>query len=219
MDMRAFAVMPPKAFPNTPTSSLIAVPFHEPHHGNRVAYLETSVGPATLVLVRQLRLRQNPESNAHKHARRGKLDAEILDEVELAETWRGAIELISGAHEVATTEKISDDGCEVLYGRAGLLYALLLLRSELTVTLNYLDHAHPGKPREKVVREVERLCSDENIKALVDDIIQRGEFGAQLYAEELEESERQNAPSLMWRWHGTRYLGAAHGVGALTRVS
>ncbi|KAI0718439.1 hypothetical protein C8T65DRAFT_639085 [Cerioporus squamosus] len=210
MDMRAFAVLPPKTFPYTPTSSLIAVPFHEPRHGNRVAYLETSIGPATLLLVRQLRLRQNPESNAHKHARRGKLDGEILEEVELAETWKGAVDLISGAQEVATMETVDDDGCEVLYGRAGLLYALLLLRSELVITLDYLSHA--GKQKERVVREVERLCSDDNIKALVDDIIERGHAGAKLYAEELEETERPKAPPLMWRWHGSRYLGAAHGV-------
>ncbi|TFK87683.1 hypothetical protein K466DRAFT_490406 [Polyporus arcularius HHB13444] len=210
MDMRAFAVLPPKTFPDTPTSSLIAVPFHEPHHGNRVSYLETSIGPATLLLVRQLRLRQNPESNAHKHARRGKLDGEILEEVELAETWKGAVDLISGAHEVATMESVDDDGCEVLYGRAGLLYALLLLRSELVITLDYLSHA--GKQKERVVREVEKLCSDDSIRTLVDDIIERGQAGAKLYAEELEESERPRAPPLMWRWHGSRYLGAAHGV-------
>ncbi len=212
MDMRAFAVLPPKTFPDTPTSSLIAVPFHEPHHGNRVSYLETSIGPATLLLVRQLRLRQNPESNAHKHARRGKLDGEILEEVELAETWKGAVDLISGAHEVATMESVDDDGCDVLYGRAGLLYALLLLRSELVITLDYLSHA--GKQKERVVREVEKLCSNDNIKTLVDDIIERGQAGAKLYAEELEESSRPKAPPLMWRWHGSRYLGAAHGVGA-----
>ena len=211
MDMRAFAVLPPKTFPDTPTSSLIAVPFHEPHHGNRVGYLETSIGPATLLLGRQLRLRQNPESNAHKHARRGKLDGEMLEEVELAETWRSAVDLISGAHEVATTEAIDDDGCEVLYGRAGLLYSLLLLRAELIITLDYLSHA--GKQKERVVREVENLCSDDNIKALVDDIIQRGQAGAKLYADELEENERPNAPPLMWRWHESRYLGAAHGIG------
>ena len=61
MDMRTFGILPSKTFPNTPTSSLIADPFHEPHHGSHVAYLETSVGPATLVLVRQLRLRQSPD--------------------------------------------------------------------------------------------------------------------------------------------------------------
>ncbi|KAI0746461.1 hypothetical protein C8Q80DRAFT_1175179 [Daedaleopsis nitida] len=216
MDMRAFAVMPPKSFPSTPTSSLIAVPFHEPQHGNRVSYLETSVGPATLILVRQLRLRQNPESTAHKHAKRGRLDAEALEDIELAETWRGAVDLVSTAHEVALAEPIDDDGCEVLYGRAGLLYAFLLLRSELAITLSYLSHT--GKPKEKVVRELESLTSDENIKSLVDDIVKRGDLGASLYAEELEETERHKAPPLMWRWHGSRYLGAAHGVVGILHV-
>lgn len=213
MDMRAFAVMPPKTFSATPTSSLIAVPFEEPTKGSRVSYLQTSVGPATLVLVRQLRLRQNPESSAHKHARRGKLDAEILDDLELAETWRPAVDLVSAAQELVVSEAVDDDGCEVLYGRAGLLYALLLLRSELQVTLSYLANA--GKQKERVVREVEEMTTNENIQALVDDIMRRGEFGGHAYAAELEQSERPKAPPLMWRWHGSRYLGAAHGVGEL----
>ncbi|KAJ8488071.1 hypothetical protein ONZ51_g3790 [Trametes cubensis] len=213
MDMRAFAAVPSHPFPNTPTSSLIVVPFHEPRHGNHVSYLETSIGPATLVIVRQLRLRQNPDSNAHKHARRGRLDSEVLEELELQETWRAAVDLINGAIETATAEELDEDGCEVLYGRAGLLYALILLRSELLITTNYLSHA--GKPADRVVRDVEALCSDENIQALVDDIIKRGELGARRYQEELEESEWPRAPPLMWKWHGSRYLGAAHGVAGI----
>ncbi|PIL27270.1 hypothetical protein GSI_10417 [Ganoderma sinense ZZ0214-1] len=204
MDMRTFSILPAKTFPNNPTSSLIADPFHEPHHGSHVAYLETSVGPATLVLVRQLRLRQAPDSSAAKHARRGKLDGDLLDEVELSESWRGAMELISGAQETALSEPVDDDGCEVLYGRAGLLYALLLLRSELVVTLSYL--AQVGKGKDRVVRDTEALCGDGSLKELVDDIIQRGELGAQRYAGELEEGEKARAPPLMWKWHGSRYL-------------
>ncbi|KAI0646053.1 hypothetical protein C8Q79DRAFT_643399 [Trametes meyenii] len=216
MDMRAFAAIPSHAFPNTPTSSLIAVPFHEPHHGNRVSYLETSIGPATLVLVRQLRLRQSPDSTAHKHARRGKLDSEVLEELELQESWQSAADLIDDAVDVATAEAPDEDGCEVLYGRAGLLYALLLLRAELLVTVSYLTRA--GKPQDKVVREVESLCSDANVQALVDDIIQRGVLGASRYAEELEAGERAGGPPLMWKWHGSRYLGAAHGVAGILHV-
>lgn len=202
MDMRAFAALQNHTSPETPTSSLIAIPFHEPRHANHISYLETSIGPATLVLVRQLRLRQSPESTAHKHARRGKLDSEILEELELQETWRGAADLIENAVELATGEELDDDGCDVLYGRAGLVYALLLLRSELLVTVSYLAHA--GKPGDKVVRAVEALCSDENIQALVDDIIKRGELGAARYAQELEADERGKAPPLMWKWHGSR---------------
>ena len=36
---------------------------------------------------------------------------------------------------------------------------------------------------------------------------------------ELEESEQAQAPALMWRWHDSRYLGAAHGVGASLLMS
>lgn len=217
MDMRAYAALQNHTFPETPTSSLIAIPFHEPRHANHISYLETSIGPATLVLVRQLRLRQSPESTAHKHARRGKLDSEILEELELQETWRGAADLIEDAVELATGEELDDDGCDVLYGRAGLVYALLLLRSELLVTVSYLTHA--GKPGDKVVRAVEALCSDENIQALVDDIIKRGELGAARYTQELEGDERGKAPPLMWKWHGSWYLGAAHGVGVFKGLS
>ena len=217
MDMRVFSTLPPKPFPTTPTSSLIAEPFHEPRRGSHIAFLDTSVGPATLILVRQLRLRQNPDSTAHKHARRGKLDAEILEEVELAETWSGAADVLRRAQEIATTEPLSDGGCEVLYGRAGFLYALLQLRAELAVTL--ADLVHSQKQKDKVVREIEQLCSDGVIGAVVDDIVVRGEFGAKVYQEELEESERAQAPALMWRWHDSRYVGAAHGVGASLLVS
>ncbi|KAI1798461.1 hypothetical protein LXA43DRAFT_32098 [Ganoderma leucocontextum] len=216
MDMRTFAILPAKTFPNNPTSSLIADPFHEPRHGSHVAYLETSVGPATIVLTRQLRLRQSPDSSANEHARRGKLDGELLDEVELSESSRGAVDLISGAHEIALSEPIDDDGCEVLYGRAGLLYALLLLRGELVVTLSYLAQA--GKAKDKVVRDAEALCGDASLKELVDGIVLRGELGARRYADELEESEKAKAPPLMWKWHGSRYLGAAHGVAGILHM-
>ncbi|KAI0827201.1 hypothetical protein BC628DRAFT_210366 [Trametes gibbosa] len=218
MDMRAFAAIPNHAFPSTPTSSLIAVPFREPHDGNHVSYLETSIGPATLVLVRQLRLRQSPDSYAHKHARRGKLDSELLEELELQESWRGAADLVGDALEVALAEAAGDDGCDVLYGRAGLLYALLLLRSELLLTMSYLTRS--GRPVGSVVREVEALCSDESVRALVDDIVARGALGATRYVQEMDEDEdgRARAPPLMWRWHGSRYIGAAHGVVGILHV-
>ncbi|KAH9914166.1 uncharacterized protein BXZ73DRAFT_92830 [Epithele typhae] len=215
-DMRVFLASPTKSLPTTPTSALIAVPFHDRHHGSRVAFLDTPVGPATLVLVRQLRLRQAPDSSAHKHARRGKLDADVLEQVELAETWLAAVRLVEQAAQVAESEPLSDDGCEVLYGRAGLLYALLFLRNELDVTLR--DLARQGKVKDKVVRTVEGLCSDECLKAVVEDILRRGKFGAELYREQLEESEREKAPRHMWRWHNSRYLGAAHGVAGILHM-
>jgi hypothetical protein len=86
-----------------------------------------------------------------------------------------------------------DDGCEVLYGRAGLLYALLRLRH----MLNCDAMVH--------------LTSDDVLRGLTDEIIRRGQEGATLYREQYHGSGM--TPPLMWLWHGKRYLGGAHGIG------
>jgi len=99
------------------------------------------------------------------------------------------------------------DGCEVLYGRAGLLYALLFLRSNLTAEA-YSDAPLTG--------EIKVLTSFDTLRKLVDDVIDRGTMGA--------EATRPPgvAPSswspLMWSWHHKLYLGAAHGVAGILQM-
>ncbi|KAL6298508.1 hypothetical protein BKA93DRAFT_63498 [Sparassis latifolia] len=159
-------------------------PFSPPRTGAQASFLETSVGPATLLLIQQ------------------------LHEPRDTRAWKDCIQLLDGALRVALREEVNDDGCEVLYGRAGLLYALLLLRSELT-----------GSEESSTVRDiVAQLTSDAHVRTLVDDIVQRGRFGAQEFQKELEKDERAHAPPLMWSWHGKRYLGGAHGVSGILQM-
>ncbi|KAJ3914365.1 lanthionine synthetase C-like protein [Lentinula edodes] len=100
----------------------------------------------------------------------------------------------------------NDDGCEVLYGQAGLLYALLRLRSSIA-------RANSEAPMRSTLGS---LTSDSSIANVVRFIIIRGRFGASHYASNV--SSRSAAPALMWSWHHKRYLGAAHGVAGILHV-
>ena len=94
------------------------------------------------------------------------------------------------------------DGCEVLYGRAGLLYALLSLRSSAAAE-KYSDVPLTG--------EIKSLISFDTFRKLVDDVIDRGAMGAD--ATRPPGVAPSAWPPLMWSWHRKLYLGAAHGVG------
>lgn len=95
----------------------------------------------------------------------------------------------------------TDDECEVLYGRAGLLYALLYLRKAIRGS------------GETEMAALENLISDATISRLVDSIVARGKRGAHLLSLRYGGSVAVDLPPLMWSWHRKRYLGAAHGVG------
>ncbi|EIN04685.1 hypothetical protein PUNSTDRAFT_138330 [Punctularia strigosozonata HHB-11173 SS5] len=155
-----------------------------PRTCSRSSFLETSIGTATLVLLYLL------GSSSPLH---------------YPKNWETCVNAISGALRLASREEMSEDGCEVLYGRAGLLYALLRLRSAL-----------PKATREQVevVRAIEPLVADTSLTTLVDDIVERGAAGAKEYAHELN----GNGPPLMWSWHGKRYLGGAHGVAGILQI-
>lgn len=167
----------------------LAIPFS----GEKASFLETSVGTATIVLLRGL----------------------LSDEDIPSKVFNGAVEVLEGAIDQAIKEELDSDGCEVLYGRAGLLYALLLLRRDMG---GRTESINPSKS-ESFGRAVKGICSDENLRSLVDDIVKRGRMGAREYAKELGAEERDRAPPLMWVWHGKRYLGAAHGVGEWLRLT
>ena len=172
-------------------------PFHlaVPFSGAKASFLETSVGSATLILLK-----------------------ELLSEADLpSKVLKGAVEVIAGALEKATKEPLDADGCEVLYGRAGLLYALLLLRKAVgrngQTRERGVDPDRLASKSEKTVQWVKDICSDEMVRNLVNDIVRRGKIGAEQYARELGAEKARHAPPLMWQWHGKRYLGACHGVG------
>jgi hypothetical protein len=151
--------------------------------GGRASFLETSVGLATLVLEAELR----QSAGGHFHA-----------------SVDGCAGILRDAHRAALDQDddiMPDDGCEVLYGRAGLLYALLRLRHSLG-QLSAEDSA--------ARRAVQPVVADDALRGIVNDIMRRGKIGAEDYGERLR---GENAPPLMWSWHGKRYLGGAHGVG------
>lgn len=180
-----------------PTPNLYSYfPFQKPTTGAHTAFLETDVGAATLILVSDLR-------------------EGLLDVKGGTDRSRAAAILVREAIEFAVdgNDPKDDGGCEVLYGRAGLLYATLFLRSVIS---DRKRHAQRQLPTDAFVLILEQLCHEQNVGALVDEIIARGRRGAKLFAREARghDQEELNAPALMWSWHSKRYLGGAHGVGA-----
>ena len=160
----------------------------------KASFLETYVGVATLVILRALQT-----SNAE-------------DSLNVAnDGWRSAARLLKDVinaiarddQQRKDTDSSHDGDSEVLYGRAGFLYALLLLRS----ARNTLESHSVSE----IISAVDELISDASIEKVVESIIRRGSIGAGLHNRELTESEFR--PALMWTWYGKRYLGAAHGIG------
>ncbi len=85
-------------------------------------------------------------------------------------------------------QQLPESKCEVLYGRAGYLHAIKLVRTE-TGDLRF------GR----------RL-----VDQIVKDIIKEGERNAG--AESTSTSDVGNSPPLLWAWRSKVYLGAIHGV-------
>jgi hypothetical protein len=152
--------------------------------GARASFLETDIGLISLVLLLEL-----------KYHEKGPFHASVSV---CADIIKDATS-ISLQHETGAP----DDGCEVLYGRAGLLYALLKLRKAA------VSASTP------VAATIKQLTSDVVFRTLVNEIVRRGRVGSQEYRAEAFSST--NMPALMWTWHGKRYIGGAHGVGGCRR--
>ncbi|KAI0027664.1 hypothetical protein K488DRAFT_90586 [Vararia minispora EC-137] len=170
-----------------------------PSRGSKAGFLDTSVGPATLVLYYQL-MHYVPAS------------ASVPPPFSQKEChW--CARLLHDAISCATRDEDGEPpeyGCELLYGRAGLLYALLLLRQAMpTAALSSPNNVDGIEALLDLVRPLTRTAT---LKVLVDDIVRRGRIGAVRFN---TESRLTDGPSLMWTWHSKRYLGAAHGVGIL----
>ncbi|KAJ3781677.1 hypothetical protein GGU10DRAFT_99905 [Lentinula aff. detonsa] len=158
-----------------------------PKAAGKTSFLETPVGIATEVLIFNL---ENTDSSLYKK-----------------EEISACIEVLQRALETRAQEpdEDEDDGCEVLYGQAGLLYALLRLRNSI---------ARAGRAALKTY--LDSFVNESSIAGVVRSIITRGRFGASHYASNV--SRRSAVPSLMWSWHHKRYLGAAHGVAGILHV-
>ena len=162
---------------------------------DRASFLETDVGVSTLLL---LRIIEGASSNG-------------ID-------WRRCIKLLKNPIEHMLSKRSdNDDGCEVLYGRAGFLYALLLIRStRRRCRADSTDSESLPFPDE-LQESLERLTSDDNIRTIVEAIIDIGREGAREYAADIA-GRGLMIPPLMWVWHGKRYLGAAHGVAGILQM-
>lgn len=163
------------------------------HSPSRAAFLETNIGIATLVLQRYTWSSEQTITSAFQVCK---------------EFLQSAVDLtVRYETEVHESDGIFEDGCEVLYGRAGLLYALLSVSSSLdrSVIPGHLDDADA----------VKALISEANIDNIIQSIISRGKHGASMYSNEPSHHERRSFPALMWMWYGKRYIGGAHGIGSL----
>ncbi|KAJ6551600.1 hypothetical protein B0H19DRAFT_1158231 [Mycena capillaripes] len=166
--------------------------------GSHSSFLETVVGIATLSLIRAI-----------EHV--------SVSASPFSDSWTSCTQLVASATSMAISEdrqRDTDDdgGCEVLYGRAGLLYALLRLRGASRRS----DIKTTDSNSADLVTKIRALSSKAQLQLLVQSIICRGEAGAAAYAAEL--AGKRPAPPLMWTWHGKRYLGAAHGVAGILHI-
>ncbi|KAJ4474466.1 hypothetical protein J3R30DRAFT_3509295, partial [Lentinula aciculospora] len=176
--------------PSVAKSSLDSARNWRPKSAGKTSYLETPVGIATEVLIDII---ENPDGSSNLYTE---------------EDISACIELLQRILRIQAQEsdEDEDDGCEVLYGQAGLLYALLRL-SQCIARAQALPSL--GANLNSVVNKA-------SIVKLVHTIITRGRFGASHYASNV--SSGSAVPSLMWSWHHKRYLGAAHGVAGILHI-
>jgi len=185
----------------------------KPRDASHAAFLDTSVGPATLVLLRTLggNPRANPSSNDSPNTHRIISDA-----------WPTSLEVLRSAIDQAVSSRSipsDENGSEVLYGRAGLLYAVLRLRS--SVDLN--SSAALNSEQISVISALQPLISDAVVGQLIECIIRQGKNGSAAYAVEIgsaavDSESVSPVPPLMWSWHGKRYLGGAHGAAGILQM-
>ncbi|KAF8960663.1 hypothetical protein BDZ97DRAFT_1905851 [Flammula alnicola] len=145
---------------------------------NRLSFIESNIGIATLVLER----------------------GPWTSEQTIVDNWQAAKDYL----ELHPADK--EDRCEVLYGRAGMVYALLHLRKAIG-----------GQPQNEMA-SLDSLVSDITLSRLVDSIMVRGRHGAHALSSEFRMSGGPDLPPLMWMWHGKRYLGGAHGVAGILQT-
>ncbi|KAF0445421.1 lanC-like protein 1 [Gigaspora margarita] len=95
---------------------------------------------------------------------------------------------------------IQEDSNEVLYGRAGYIYALIFIRKYC-------------KDNEEIMSKI----GDKKLKEIIKLIIKDGRDGAKkMTVENLKTvNDKITKPALMWSWHNAEYIGAIHGVAGI----
>lgn len=177
------------------TSQALCAPDVFKVKSTRVSFLETNIGIVTLAILRYRTTNTGPSAGDDDWT----VHTAVLD--------RAVRNII---HEDKEPSMANDDGCEVLYGRAGLLYAFLLLRNASSRGLS------EELPTE-FARQLNQLVAVDNLRVIVDSIILRGRRGGIWLREDVGATET-TLPPLMWSWHQTRYLGAAHGVAGILQM-
>jgi hypothetical protein len=127
-----------------------------------VGFLISHVGPLALAVVVYHTIEKNPD--------------EALNYMNL---------ILDKYHPLA----INEDSNELLYGRAGYIYALKFIQ----------NHCFDNE-------EIMQKLTDDKIKEIFELIIVEGQKGGTDY-------DSVEKPPLMWNWKGKEYLGAVHGVG------
>ncbi|KAF9451544.1 hypothetical protein P691DRAFT_723760 [Macrolepiota fuliginosa MF-IS2] len=171
--------------------------------GAHSSFLETSVGITTLILSRYPIGKQKLFARTQWKRSRDHLQ-KVLKTIE------------SDDKEFPE----DDDGCDVLYGRAGFLYALLYLRSVLERAEKRAggtegDRSNADEERNQDLESCQGLFSDMVLETVVRSIMHRGRNGAKTYRFEFGGSK---SPPLTWAWHSKRYLGGAHGVAGILQM-
>ncbi|CAG8636210.1 9975_t:CDS:2 [Dentiscutata heterogama] len=100
---------------------------------------------------------------------------------------------------------IKEDSNELLYGRAGYLYALIFIRKYC-------------KDNKEIISRIE----NKKLKEIIELIIKDGRDGAKrMTVENLESKtvdDKITKPALMWSWHNAEYIGAIHGVAGIISI-
>ncbi|KAF8641391.1 hypothetical protein AX16_010010 [Volvariella volvacea WC 439] len=183
---------------------------------SHVGFLDTDVGIATTCLVRILDKLHFSLCTGNRRRTQVVLPQDTDGATECVDILRTALRLAVDQGQKDSRAE-DDGGSEVLYGLAGLLYALLRVRQACGKFLSSAGESDIQSIGRWVVG-LWKLVSDPALQELVDVIIQRGRYGARVYAAEYTMGRSVVTPPLMWSWHGKRYLGAAHGVAGILQL-
>lgn len=110
--------------------------------------------------------------------------------------WATAVTTLTRAVEVAIEDKDNVSADEILYGRAGLLWAML--------NLEVWHNGNPGRIADEERQDLEKVVGMSLVDKVFGNIIEAGDAGATMF----EDISRQTELPLLWKWHGKLYLGA-----------
>ena len=169
----------------------------------RLSPLDSELGTAVLEIMRQLKKNSASSSSSSR----------LTDQDEDQLRWVSALRILRGNINVALEHDRyirSGGGCEALYGRVGLLWALFNLRrlchDSQSVSSRKVKGGRKGGRRSEMVRGLADHVRDEVLQKLVDMVVEAGKTGAEMY--KAQYGEKPAGMRLIWNWHDSWYLGA-----------